>query len=111
MDKIQKKCKHEHLRLINSFEIDCFDCGLEWHREKLIDLFRVEDEDEILFSFLEIPVFIEYAIVREIGFMIGVDHFPVVQKGSGIENVPSLIDKADNGSNGSGRLCNLLQGL
>lgn len=44
MDKIQENCKHSCLRIINSFQIECFNCGLEWDRDNLDDLLIVEDE-------------------------------------------------------------------
>lgn len=45
MDKKQKECKHEELRIINSYEIECFKCGLEWHREMLSELLITEESN------------------------------------------------------------------
>jgi hypothetical protein len=46
MDKVQKACSHKKLRLMNTFEIHCFDCGLEWSRVTQLELFKQEVSED-----------------------------------------------------------------
>jgi hypothetical protein len=57
---------------------------------------------------LKIAVLIEDPIIGEIAFAIRIHQLPMVEKAGCVEDISVFIHKTDNGCNGRGGLCNLL---